>query len=110
VLMATHDDDIVNSMKRRVIELQAGAVIRDEATGIYTSMMPAVQPARRAEPKHAEPEQAEPEKSERESIELVEQAAPADASPNDDDAPSAGTAAPAAGATAARHAPQEGKK
>jgi len=42
VLMATHDDDIVNSMRRRVIELDAGKIIRDEAVGEYTTMIPII--------------------------------------------------------------------
>ena len=33
VLMATHDNTIVDSMRRRVIELQLGKVVRDEARG-----------------------------------------------------------------------------
>jgi cell division transport system ATP-binding protein len=35
VLMATHDRSIVDSMRRRVIELQNGEVIRDDARGVY---------------------------------------------------------------------------
>jgi cell division transport system ATP-binding protein len=35
VLMATHDNTIVDSMRRRVIELQLGKVVRDEARGVY---------------------------------------------------------------------------
>lgn len=35
VVMATHDDDIVNSMRKRVVELRDGVVVRDEANGIY---------------------------------------------------------------------------
>ena len=35
VLMATHDNTIVDSMRRRVIELQLGRVVRDEARGVY---------------------------------------------------------------------------
>lgn len=35
VLMATHDNNIVDSMRRRVIELQLGKVIRDESRGVY---------------------------------------------------------------------------
>ncbi len=35
VVMATHDDDIVNSMRKRVVELRNGLVVRDEAHGIY---------------------------------------------------------------------------
>jgi cell division transport system ATP-binding protein len=42
VVMATHDDDIVNSMRKRVIELRHGRVVRDEARAQYTSMMPIV--------------------------------------------------------------------
>ena len=35
VLMATHDHSIVDSMRRRVIELDMGQVVRDEARGVY---------------------------------------------------------------------------
>ncbi|WP_066913438.1 cell division ATP-binding protein FtsE [Millisia brevis] len=35
VLMATHDHHIVDAMRRRVVELQSGKVIRDEARGVY---------------------------------------------------------------------------
>ena len=35
VLMATHDNTIVDSMRRRVVELQLGKVVRDEARGVY---------------------------------------------------------------------------
>ena len=35
VVMATHDDDIVNTMRKRVVELRNGAVVRDDAQGIY---------------------------------------------------------------------------
>ncbi|MFE3443488.1 cell division ATP-binding protein FtsE [Nocardia sp. NPDC059180] len=35
VLMATHDNHIVDSMRRRVIELDHGRMVRDEATGVY---------------------------------------------------------------------------
>ena len=35
VLMATHDNTIVDSMRRRVIELQLGKVVRDESRGVY---------------------------------------------------------------------------
>ncbi|WP_434613426.1 cell division ATP-binding protein FtsE [Arthrobacter sp. A5] len=45
VVMATHDDDIVNSMRKRVIELRNGVVLRDEAKALYTSMIPVVQAA-----------------------------------------------------------------
>ncbi|RZU61714.1 cell division ATP-binding protein FtsE [Zhihengliuella halotolerans] len=42
VLMATHDDDIVNSMRRRVVELAEGRIVRDETGGEYTAMIPVV--------------------------------------------------------------------
>ncbi|GAA5227343.1 cell division ATP-binding protein FtsE [Paeniglutamicibacter antarcticus] len=42
VLMATHDDGIVNSMRRRVIELSHGKIMRDESAGEYTSMIPVI--------------------------------------------------------------------
>jgi cell division transport system ATP-binding protein len=35
VVMATHDTAIVDSMRRRVIELDRGTVIRDQARGVY---------------------------------------------------------------------------
>ena len=35
VLMATHDSHIVDSMRRRVIELQHGQMVRDQARGTY---------------------------------------------------------------------------
>jgi cell division transport system ATP-binding protein len=35
VLMATHDHSIVDSMRRRVVELDTGQVVRDEARGVY---------------------------------------------------------------------------
>ena len=35
VLMATHDHAIVDSMRRRVIELENGRVVRDQSRGIY---------------------------------------------------------------------------
>lgn len=35
VLMATHDHSIVDSMRRRVVELSVGRVIRDDARGVY---------------------------------------------------------------------------
>lgn len=35
VVMATHAREIVNAMKRRVIALEAGRVVRDEQKGVY---------------------------------------------------------------------------
>ena len=35
VMMATHDNHIVDSMRRRVVELSLGKVMRDEARGVY---------------------------------------------------------------------------
>ncbi len=37
VVMATHDDEIVDQMRKRVVELQAGAMVRDQAHGVYGS-------------------------------------------------------------------------
>jgi cell division transport system ATP-binding protein len=36
VCMATHDQAIVDAMRRRVIELDRGKVIRDQARGVYS--------------------------------------------------------------------------
>ena len=35
VLMATHDSTIVDQMRKRVIELDDGAVVRDQSRGVY---------------------------------------------------------------------------
>ncbi|MGH8888477.1 MAG: cell division ATP-binding protein FtsE [Acidothermaceae bacterium] len=35
VVMATHDAQIVDSMRRRVIELEGGKVVRDQSRGVY---------------------------------------------------------------------------
>jgi cell division transport system ATP-binding protein len=35
VLMATHDAGVVDQMRKRVIELSAGHVVRDQARGVY---------------------------------------------------------------------------
>ena len=35
VVMATHDAGIVDQMRKRVIELQSGHVVRDQARGVY---------------------------------------------------------------------------
>lgn len=35
VVMATHDDVLVNRLRRRVIAIDRGAVVRDEAAGVY---------------------------------------------------------------------------
>ena len=35
VLMATHDHSIVDSMRRRVVELSLGQVVRDDSRGVY---------------------------------------------------------------------------
>ncbi|MFA4840829.1 MAG: cell division ATP-binding protein FtsE [Agrococcus sp.] len=35
VVMATHEASIVNEMQKRVVELEAGVVMRDEASGSY---------------------------------------------------------------------------
>ena len=35
VVMATHDRSIVDTMRRRVIELDRGTIIRDQHRGVY---------------------------------------------------------------------------
>jgi cell division transport system ATP-binding protein len=37
VLMATHDSSLVDQMRKRVIELEDGRVVRDQAQGVYGS-------------------------------------------------------------------------
>jgi cell division transport system ATP-binding protein len=36
IVMATHDDDMVDQMRKRVVELDDGQVVRDESRGVYT--------------------------------------------------------------------------
>jgi cell division transport system ATP-binding protein len=52
VLMATHEAAIVDQMKRRVIELVGGQIVRDERHGGYgfTAAVPVAQPVEREEP------------------------------------------------------------
>ena len=35
IVMATHDQAIVDAMRRRVIEIEKGQVVRDQARGVY---------------------------------------------------------------------------
>jgi cell division transport system ATP-binding protein len=35
VVMATHDQNIVDQMRKRVIELESGRLVRDQARGVY---------------------------------------------------------------------------
>lgn len=37
VVMATHDDEIVDQLRKRVIELVDGKVVRDQDRGVYGS-------------------------------------------------------------------------
>lgn len=37
IVMATHNEEIVNSMRKRVVELHTGKIVRDEAQGSYDS-------------------------------------------------------------------------
>jgi cell division transport system ATP-binding protein len=38
VVMATHDHAIVDAMRRRVVELDAGSVVRDQSQGVYQAV------------------------------------------------------------------------
>jgi cell division transport system ATP-binding protein len=35
VIMATHDQNIVDQMRKRVIELEKGRLVRDQTRGVY---------------------------------------------------------------------------
>ncbi|MBT1162043.1 MULTISPECIES: cell division ATP-binding protein FtsE [Bifidobacterium] len=39
IVMATHNEEIVNSMRKRVVELHAGQIVRDERQGSYDSAL-----------------------------------------------------------------------
>jgi cell division transport system ATP-binding protein len=45
VVMATHDHAIVDAMRRRVVELDRGRIMRDESRGVYETMETAVRAA-----------------------------------------------------------------
>jgi cell division transport system ATP-binding protein len=34
-VMATHDDEIVDQMRKRVVELSGGVMVRDQSRGVY---------------------------------------------------------------------------
>jgi len=40
VVMATHDHAIVDAMRRRVVQLERGRVVRDESRGVYETHLP----------------------------------------------------------------------
>ncbi|MBM3694350.1 MAG: cell division ATP-binding protein FtsE [Actinobacteria bacterium] len=40
VVMATHDHAIVDAMRRRVVALERGAVVRDQSRGVYEAVLP----------------------------------------------------------------------
>ena len=35
IMMATHDDDIVDQLRKRVVELNDGVLVRDQVRGVY---------------------------------------------------------------------------
>ncbi|TCD54986.1 cell division ATP-binding protein FtsE [Alloscardovia theropitheci] len=39
IVMATHNEEIVNSMRKRVVELHNGRIVRDEENGMYDSAL-----------------------------------------------------------------------
>ncbi|MHB1890698.1 MAG: cell division ATP-binding protein FtsE, partial [Acidimicrobiales bacterium] len=43
VIVATHDQGIVDQMRRRVIELDQGNLVRDQARGLYGYGTPAIE-------------------------------------------------------------------
>jgi cell division transport system ATP-binding protein len=38
VVMATHDAAVVDQMRKRVIELENGRIVRDQSRGVYGAM------------------------------------------------------------------------
>jgi cell division transport system ATP-binding protein len=45
IVMATHDDEIVNEMRKRVVEFEDGRKIRDHAEGVYSPPASALPPS-----------------------------------------------------------------
>jgi cell division transport system ATP-binding protein len=35
IVMATHDDEIVDQMRKRVVEMEDGRLVRDQDRGVY---------------------------------------------------------------------------
>jgi cell division transport system ATP-binding protein len=72
VVMATHDHAIVDAMRRRVVQLERGRVVRDQSRGVYERRTepPAVPPPAPADEPAVTPPPPEPE------IAKVEDAAP----------------------------------
>lgn len=58
IVMATHNEEIVNSMRKRVVELHNGKIVRDEAHGSYDSALffPDAEVEAKASGVHAIPE------------------------------------------------------
>ena len=54
VVMATHDADIVNDLRRRVIQLDEGRVVRDENDATYLAPEPRERAPREPEPREQE--------------------------------------------------------
>ena len=40
VIVATHDKEMVDKMRRRVVELREGRIVRDERSGLYRRTSP----------------------------------------------------------------------
>ena len=55
--MATHDHAIVDAMRRRVVQLEVGEIVRDQSRGVYGSRAPSgeARDAISGEPDAAEP-------------------------------------------------------
>jgi cell division transport system ATP-binding protein len=64
IVMATHDVGIVDSMRRRVIELEHGHLVRDQARGVYGMGVDAPSSTTRGVPAVSILPQAEPEGAE----------------------------------------------
>ena len=61
IVMATHDSAIVNEMRRRVVELQDGRVVRDVAEGTYPPERTTAEPASQDKPEAPVSWEPEPE-------------------------------------------------
>ncbi len=73
IVMATHDRHIVNAFRKRVVELQQGRVIRDDASGEYgtsESVVPRFEP-RTAEPGPQQEPRQEPIQEQQDGAERV---------------------------------------
>jgi cell division transport system ATP-binding protein len=95
--MATHDHAIVDAMRRRVVELERGRIVRDESRGVYETLEESVlppgagpEPSRNGPRSPAKAQKGIDETAERDPA-VVDEKAPVEASKGTGAAPATAT-------------------